>query len=230
MQDDSIIRKLLPELRANRDMRRGNRLNPEKPTMVAKVCEGVGRGELWLGPLPIERRMEVITETKYSIQIYCFSMDPEVVHIGEALTEAGIRIPGAQVFRCDVSNPTNMRSDLEAFKHIVIESLRQGNNVYVHCVAGIRRAPIIAAGISAMAMGIRLKDAKDIINQSRNVEFEGMQVGQYGMEGPWSDAELQELARVTEEPTHAPDQAAQLRQEESLAAAGCKDTHGTTQH
>ena len=43
--DDSVIRKLLPELRANRDIRRGNRRNPERPTMLAKVCEGRGRGE-----------------------------------------------------------------------------------------------------------------------------------------------------------------------------------------
>ena len=67
--DDSVMRELLPELRANRDMRRGNRRNPERPTMVAKVCEGRGNGELCLGPLPILTRMKVITGTDYSVQI-----------------------------------------------------------------------------------------------------------------------------------------------------------------
>ena len=82
--------------------------------MVAKVCEGKGRGELWLGPLPIGRRMGVFTETEYSIQIYCFSMEPEAVQIGELFRESGVRIPGAFVFRCDVSNPVTRVSDLEA--------------------------------------------------------------------------------------------------------------------
>ena len=33
-RDDAVMKKLLPKLRAHRDMRRGNRRNPERPTMV----------------------------------------------------------------------------------------------------------------------------------------------------------------------------------------------------
>ena len=54
------MKKLLPKLRADRDMRRGNRRNPERPTMVAKVCEVRGKGELLT-------RMKVITEKEYSV-------------------------------------------------------------------------------------------------------------------------------------------------------------------
>ena len=50
-------------------------------------------------------------------------------------------------------------------------------------------------------MGIKLEEAKDLINQTRNVEFEGMQLGHYGMEGPWIGEVLQEGAVVAEEPT-----------------------------
>ena len=77
--DVSITRKLLPELRKDRFIRRGNRINPGPPRLVAKVCEEKGRGELWLGPLPTAQRMEVITKTKHSIQIYCFAKDPVAV-------------------------------------------------------------------------------------------------------------------------------------------------------
>ena len=188
--DDSIMRRLLPELRANRDARRGNRQNPERPTLIAKVCEGRGKGELWLGPLPILTRMKVITETVHSVQIYCFSMEPESVIIDER--EAGRRIPGAFVFRCDVSNPVARTSDFEALQEFAITSLRQGDNVYVHCVTGVRRAVIVAALLSAILMDITLEAAIDIINQSRHVEF-NFHTGRHwntryeSMEGQWMD-------------------------------------------
>jgi len=46
VEDDSIMRRLLPKLREEKDERRGNRLNPEQPRLVAKVCEGEG-GHFW---------------------------------------------------------------------------------------------------------------------------------------------------------------------------------------
>ena len=76
VDDDSIMRKLLPELRQDRFRRRGNRLKPEPPRLVAKVCEEEGKCELWLGPLPTAQRMDVITETEHSIQILSFRQGP----------------------------------------------------------------------------------------------------------------------------------------------------------
>ena len=180
--DDSIIRRLLPELRANRDVVRGNRRNPERPTMIAKVCEGRGKGELWLGPLPTWHRMGVIMETNYSIQICCLSMEPEAVRIDER--ESGTRIPGAFVFHCDAFNPVTRTSDFEALQEFVITSMRQGDNVYVHCVAGVRRAVIVAAILSTISMDIMLETAMDIINQSRNVDLD---VRYDRMAGRWMD-------------------------------------------
>ena len=37
VRDDSIMKRLLPELRKDRDELRGNRINPEPPRLVAKV-------------------------------------------------------------------------------------------------------------------------------------------------------------------------------------------------
>ena len=74
--DDSIMRTLLPKLRLCKADSQGSRICPELPSLVAKVCKEEGRGELWLGPLPTESRMEIITATKHSIQIYCFTKDP----------------------------------------------------------------------------------------------------------------------------------------------------------
>ena len=54
----SIMEGMLPKLREDRHTRRGTRLNPEPPRLVAKVCEEKGKGELWLGPLPTVLNME----------------------------------------------------------------------------------------------------------------------------------------------------------------------------
>jgi len=150
--------------------------------MIAKVCEGKGKGELWIGPLPTWHRMGVIMETNYSIQICCLSMEPEAVRIDER--ESGTRIPGAFVFHCDVFNHVTRTSDFEALQEFVITSMRQGNNVYVHCVAGVRRAVIMAAILSTISMNIMLETAMDIINQARNIDW---WVRYDRMAGRWMD-------------------------------------------
>ena len=97
VKDDSIMKKMLPMLQGMRDEARGNRLNPERPRLVAKVCEEKGKGELWLGPLPTTKRMDRITTTKHSIQIHCFRKQPTEVEV-EPGGEKGMLILGAMVF------------------------------------------------------------------------------------------------------------------------------------
>ena len=63
------MNKFMEELCANKAIKQGVRLNPELPSMVAKICE-VG-GELWLGPVPTQQRMHIITSRPLHIQISC---------------------------------------------------------------------------------------------------------------------------------------------------------------
>ena len=58
--DDSLMTKRLPELRQLKWGERGTRINPEPPSLVAKVCQEKGKGEIWLGPLPTAKRMSTI--------------------------------------------------------------------------------------------------------------------------------------------------------------------------
>jgi len=188
VEDDSIMRRLLPKLREERSNRRGHRLNPEPPRLVAKVCEEKGRGELWLGPLPTPQRMGMINQTRHSIQIFCFHKDPKDVQV-DAWGEYGMHIPGTLVFRCEMSNPQVRIEDMRALKLCLVNSLWQGDNAYVHCVSGISRAPMASTVMSAMLMGITFDQAKDIVNQTRNVSF---QKGEMRMHGDWIGAMLRE--------------------------------------
>jgi hypothetical protein len=187
VQNDAVMRGLLPELRKLRFDVRGNRRRPEPPRLVAKVCSEDGRGELWLGPLPTESRMDRITDTWPSIQIYCFAKYPTDCEV-EPRGEQGMFIPHTMNFRLEMSNPHGRSRDIRALKTILINSLRQGDNAYVHCISGLSRAPVAAALIGADLMGVTFRDAQGIIDQTRHVSWDDRSK----MLGPWLGAVLQE--------------------------------------
>jgi len=66
VEDDSIMRKWWPRLREEKNDRRGNRLNPEVPRLVAKVCEEEGRGGLCLDHSPRGRGSIRLTRQRTS--------------------------------------------------------------------------------------------------------------------------------------------------------------------
>jgi len=188
VEDDSIMRKWLPKLKEARCKRRGNRLTPEPPRLVAKVCEEEGRGELWMGPLPTVQRLHMILETKPNIQVFCCANFPDRVR-EEPHGEWGMFIPGTKAFRCEMSNPQTRSGDLRVLRSCVINSLRQGDNAYVHCVSGISEAPMTAALLSAMLMSINLDEAMSIIEQTGNPVRSSFVKW---IPGPWANAVLSE--------------------------------------
>ena len=87
---------------------------------------------------------------------------------------------------------------MRSLRSCLLNSLRQGDNAYVHCVSGISLAPKAAAVMGALLMGISFKEAKSIINQTRNVKDEK---SEKHMEGAWIDTVLQESVTNAEVPT-----------------------------
>ena len=166
VKDASIMKQLLSERKATKGDRRGNRHHPEPPRLVAKVCKEKGRGELWLGPLPTEQSIdEIFHWANPSIQIFCFADFPDKVRV-EPAGEWGMFIPGTIDFRFDIANPQSRTADLKAMKSCLVDSLRQGDNAYVHSVSDISTAPIAAATLGAILMGISFWEAQNIIEQT----------------------------------------------------------------
>ena len=99
-----------------------------------------------------------------------------------------MHIPGAILFRCEMSNPHARLQDMQMLRPCVVSSLRRGDDAYIHCVSGITRAPMAAAVLSAMLMGITLDEAKNIINQTRNVSFHSGR----NLDGAWIPKLLRE--------------------------------------
>ena len=107
-------------------------------------------------------------------------------------------IPNTVSYRCEMSNPKARTTDMQALKSIVVNSLRQGDNAYVHCVSGISRAPMAAAVMCSILMGITFDQAKDLIGQTRNVRFDG---GEQCMQGAWIEGVIKDEVTNAEAPT-----------------------------
>ena len=90
-RDDQHYTMLFDELARKRQKRRGNKDEPEPPSMIEKLCqEG---GELWLSGLPTEDTYQTQYEGKqFSMQISCFAESPTQKKSGNS---NGILLPKA---------------------------------------------------------------------------------------------------------------------------------------
>ena len=132
----------------------GNRLNPEPPTLVAKLCAEKGKGELWLGALPTESRLEEILACvgdnggSFTIQVSCFAKPPWENFVvdekrcrGKVFQERGwstqgVMLPGVAWFTVEMSNPNARARGIRRCRNIILSSLLAGENCYIHCVTG----------------------------------------------------------------------------------------------
>lgn len=75
------------------------------------------------------------------MQIYCMAALPSQIEIGRNLG-SGCMIPGTMAFRLELSRRDRQARDYHALCAQVISALRQGDNAYIHCMAGIHRGPV----------------------------------------------------------------------------------------
>ena len=54
----------------------------------------------------------------------------------------GCVIPGARVFKLEISHESKRIEDFRVLNHTVIPSIRMGDNAVVQCMGGRHRAPI----------------------------------------------------------------------------------------
>jgi hypothetical protein len=160
----------LERLRARK---RGNKFNPEPPTLVAKVVAAEGRGELWCGGLPRDDLLKQhFPWRRFSIQICCMKKDARTIKIDDSGWEHGCNIPGATRFKLEMSNPSTRLDDYRKLRARVVSALRQGDNAYVHCTAGVHSAAVAAALIRRDLHDEPFETACREIEKVRNVEIQ----------------------------------------------------------
>ena len=59
---------------------------------------------------------------------------------------------------------------MRSLKLCLVNALRQGDNAYVYRISGVTRAPMAAAAMGAVLMGISFGEAEGIINQTRKLD------------------------------------------------------------
>ena len=211
--DTSIMDPLMYGLRKKRQRVQGVRTNPERPTLVAKVCED--GGELWLGAVPTRERLRAITVTPMHIQIGCFKKLPTEVWVDKRCDDSrGIFIPDAEYFRLEMSNPGSRQWDFRKLRTALLTSLRQGDNAYVHCMTGLCRAPLAASMLTSLIMNEDVDAAMKRVESLRNVQLDAAFAS---MGGSWmgklvnercavhaqSDCYLVETSRLASTVVHA---------------------------
>ena len=179
------------ELMEKKPRMRGNRIEPEDPTLIAKVRPEPGKGEIWLGGLPTDSRMRDILGMDPSIQVGCFKKHPHEnwVDNSDRCGTQGRYIPNTQYFKLEMSNPKVRPADFRRLRDPVMNSLAQGDNVYIHCISGLSRGPVGGAVLSAMAMNISFERAMRHIEDVRNIKRDD---GEERMEGQWINDILSE--------------------------------------
>ena len=169
--DSSIMDKLMVDLMKNRASQRGHRLKPEMPTLIAKVCEE--GGELWLGPLPTQDRLEAIeSKANFSIQIGCFSKKPTEVFVDDADTSTrGVYMAGTEYYKFEMSHKSLRAPDFRKLRTALMTSLRQGDSAYIHCVSGLTRAPLGGGICASFLMNEPLDTSMKRVESLRNVKM-----------------------------------------------------------
>ena len=160
--------------------------------MVAKVC--MNGGELWLGPVPTEERLDTIIATPMHIQIGCFKRRPTEVWVdGSYANSKGLYIPDAEYFKLEMSNYSARQKDFRKLRTTVLTSLRQGDNAYVHCMTGLARAPMAASLLVSLLMDEDIDAAMHRVDSLRNVQFDK---AWRSMGGTWMDVLVNEPCTV----------------------------------
>ena len=181
----------------------GKRHNPEPPTLIAKVCPEANRGELWLGPMPREDGgcpLDWFTSAggrnppAFAIQIGCLSGRPEDLCIvrGKPQRGHGLQLPDSLYLQHVVNHPKKRAAEVQGALPLVVNSLLQGDNAYVHCWTGKDRGPVIAAIYAAHLHRQSLSKAAREVDELRATNLLEHPAGR-GSKRATSPGSLQEL-------------------------------------
>ena len=147
----------------------GHSGNPEPPTLLLRGTDGTGN--LWLGGLP--KNAEWLRQHGVSLVLSA---------MGKVASESG-GVSRAHFYQhaVPVSHHGQQRDHAwREAKGLAMPTLRAGESVYVHCLAGVHRAPVLAALLLAWVTRRAFNDCYRQVEQLRAVDPEGVKARQGG--------------------------------------------------
>ena len=106
------------------------------------------------------------------IQVYCAQRKPEEQYIDnwqDGWQEKGCNLPGSILVKIEASHPASVLADFKKHLPFILTSLETGDNVYVHCVSGLSRGPLVASLLSALLLREPVLVSFNRIKQLRNI-------------------------------------------------------------
>ena len=183
VKDSSIMDEMMHDEMKKKQQYPGRRMKPEPPTLIAKICP-IG-GELWMGPVPTNERLQYIMLLNPSIQICCFKKSPTEVWVDDSDPNSqGLLLPGTEFYKLEMSNESVRMQDLRKLRTNLLTSMRQGDNAYIHCMTGLCRAAIGGALLGGLIMNEDFSTSASRVVDLRNVQ---MDRAWKNMGGPWID-------------------------------------------
>ena len=141
----------------------GNSGNPEPPALLFRGADGTG--DIWLGGLPKDASW--LRERGITLLLSA---------MGKTAAQAG-GTSGAQLLQhaVPVSHHGQARGNAwKDAKQFILPTLRAGESVYIHCLAGVHRAPVLAALMLAWVSRRAFDDCYRQVEQLRAVDPAGV--------------------------------------------------------
>ena len=159
------------DLAAQRWRKPGHSGAAEPPTVIYRHVVGYDAPCIILGGLPVQSDMQFLRDKQVQLVVTCFQEHPE---------KKGGAVPiGAYVYQFGIAGKKRNAS-WEALRKLILPALENGESIYVHCMAGVHRAPVAAALILAAVRQLPVDRMLQHIQKLRAIEPHKMIQGDVG--------------------------------------------------
>ena len=133
----------------------------EPPTVIYRHIAGLEAPCIILGGLPTAADVQFLRDMKVELIVTCFQERPD--------KKGAVLPPGAYVFNFCIAGKRRQGS-WEALRKLILPALENGESIYVHCMAGVHRAPVAAALILAAVRQLSFDRMVQHIHRLRAIE------------------------------------------------------------
>eukprot|EP00438_Fugacium_kawagutii_P013541 Skav227876 [mRNA] locus=scaffold2896:234081:235019:+ [translate_table: standard] len=143
--------------------RPGNSGRPEPATLI----HSCGDAKVWLGGLP--RVEDLPWLERNNVTLLASAMDKTAAECRDGVRRGPLQM------KCCVAHSSSERAEEWAqMKQIAVSTLAVGESVYVHCLAGVHRGPILAAALVGHVYSLDFDKVYDRIQQLRAIDKAGV--------------------------------------------------------